>query len=47
VRLAYDDDLVTLGAVKAAARVVESLCGRGEAPYLETEVARLRGLRGR
>lgn len=46
VRLAYDDDLVALGAVKAATTLVDYLTGHGEEPDVEFEVARLLEVRG-
>jgi hypothetical protein len=46
VMIAYDDDLVALGAVKAAARVVDWLLDDGEQPEIDDEVARLRAVRG-
>jgi hypothetical protein len=45
VTLAYDDDLVALGAVKSAARVMEWLCDEGDALAIDAEVARLRAVR--
>lgn len=46
VELDYDDDLVAIGALKAAAEVVEWLVsGEGAAPDIDAEVARLAGLR--
>jgi hypothetical protein len=47
VRLAYDDDLVALGAVKTAAEVVRALTAARESrAELEAAVARSRHLRG-
>jgi hypothetical protein len=47
VRLAYDDDLVAIGALRFACTLVRALV-RGEvAPDAETEARRLRGLRSR
>ncbi len=45
IRLGYDDDLVCLGAVRAAGRVVAWAVGRGEPPDLPKDVRRLRALR--
>ena len=48
VRLAYDDDLVVLGALKAAERAVAwCVSGEGAAPDVEDEARRLRGVRRR
>ncbi len=47
VTLEYDDDLVALGALDLAAKVVRAVCCGGEAPDVEAEVRRLRGLRKR
>jgi hypothetical protein len=48
VRVAYDDDLVALGALKAAATAVGwCVSGRGPAPDVEAEARRLRGVRRR
>lgn len=48
VRIAYDDDLVALGALKAAEDVVRwALSGEGAAPDVEAEAHRLKGLRTR
>lgn len=46
VTLAFDDDLVALGALKAAAEVVEALRDGREPPDVEATVARLREVRG-
>jgi hypothetical protein len=46
VRLAFDDDLVALGALKAASEAVAgSADGAGPAPDVEAEARRLRDLR--
>lgn len=45
VRIAYDDDLVALGALKEAARVVDWLFGQGARPDIEATAGRLRRLR--
>jgi hypothetical protein len=48
VRLAYDDDLVALGALKAAERAVAwCVSGEGVAPDVEEEARRLRATRRR
>jgi hypothetical protein len=49
VRLGYDDDLVALGALRAAVGVCEWLLGPNfaEEPDIDTAVARLRALRAR
>jgi hypothetical protein len=48
VRFAHDDDLVALGALKAAEAAVRwCLSGDGPAPDVEGEARRLRGLRHR
>ncbi|MDO8964289.1 MAG: hypothetical protein Q7W30_07355 [Coriobacteriia bacterium] len=48
VSVAYDDDLVALGALKAAEEAVRwCLADSGAAPGIEAEARRLRGLRGR
>jgi hypothetical protein len=46
VSLEYDDDLVCLGAIKSAGRVVEYVLQGGDPPDVCAEAARLRGLRG-
>jgi cyanophycin synthetase len=46
VSLQYDDDLVVLGALKAARRVVTGLIADSDRPDIDAEVARLRALRG-
>jgi hypothetical protein len=46
VSLEYDDDLVCLGAIKTADRVMGYLLGRGECPDLVAEADRLLSLRG-
>ena len=45
VRVGYDDDLVCLGAMKAAGALVEALIGRDAPPDLAGEARRLRALR--
>jgi hypothetical protein len=46
VSVEYDDDLVALGALRAAGRVVEwAVRGEGGPPDLDSAVARLQGLR--
>lgn len=45
VVIAYDDDLVALGALKAAAQVVEWLFGEGERPDVDGVAASLLALR--
>lgn len=48
VRVAYDDDLVALGALRAAAEtVVWCVSGCGAAPDVGAEARRLRGVRRR
>lgn len=47
VTLAYDDDLVALGALKTAAACVAWLTGEGERPDVESGAALLRQLRAR
>jgi hypothetical protein len=46
VTLQFDDDLVAIGALDAARRVVAGLIADGDRPDIDAEVARLRGLRG-
>lgn len=45
VSFEYDDDLVCLGAIKAASKVMSYLTDGGEAPDTGAETARLRSLR--
>ncbi len=45
VSFEYDDDLVCLGAIKAADKVMSYVTGAGPAPDPEAETARLRSLR--
>jgi len=45
VTLEYDDDLVVLGALDVAAKVVRAACGAGVGPDVAAEVRRLEGLR--
>lgn len=47
VALGYDDDLVALGALKAARELLESMATGGPVPDVEGEVERLHGLRRR
>ena len=48
VRLAYDDDLVALGALRSGADIVEWLCtGGGETPDVDAIGARLNAVRDR
>lgn len=47
VTLEYDDDLVALGALKAAGQVVDWLFDEGPEPDVGAEVGRLRELRER
>jgi hypothetical protein len=47
VSLEYDDDLVVLGALRAAAEAVGAVYGLGEVPDIPLEARRLRGLRRR
>jgi hypothetical protein len=48
VRVAYDDDLVALGALKAAEATLRwAVTGEGTRPDVEGEARRLRGLRSR
>jgi len=47
VSVEYDDDLVGLGAVKAAGRVMSYLLAGGEPPDLEAETSRLKAVRDR
>lgn len=47
VAIEYDDDLVALGALRAAEDVVRWLIAGGEAPDVQCEAVRLRGLRRR
>lgn len=46
VAVAYDDDLVGLGALRCAIALACALAGDGEAPDVQAESRRLRGLRG-
>jgi hypothetical protein len=45
LRIAYDDDLVALGALKEAVGVVDWLFGEGARPDVDAATARLRRLR--
>ncbi|PKQ38077.1 MAG: hypothetical protein CVT59_02275 [Actinobacteria bacterium HGW-Actinobacteria-1] len=45
VSFEYDDDLVCLGAIKAASKVMSYITGTGPAPDTEAETVRLRTLR--
>jgi hypothetical protein len=47
VRLAYDDDLVAIGALRFACELVGALAAGKVGPDAEIEARRLRGLRGR
>lgn len=47
VSVEYDDDLVCLGSIKLANQVMQHLLGRGDAPDVGSETARLRSLRVR
>ncbi|MRS12616.1 MAG: hypothetical protein EG823_06050 [Actinobacteria bacterium] len=47
VSLAYDNDLVCLGAVKAAARFVEYMLSGGDVPDVRAEIEALTALRAR
>jgi hypothetical protein len=47
VRLAYDDDLVAIGALRFAGSLVEGLAKGQRAPDAVAEARRLRALRGR
>ena len=47
VRLAYDDDLVAIGALRHACELVRSLARAEAAPDVDAEALRLRGLRRR
>jgi hypothetical protein len=47
VTLEYDDDLVVLGSLDVAAKVVRAVCGGDAPPDITQEIGRLRELRRR